>query len=246
MKKFRKIWNDETNGFLAEHKDMKRKEIHEAFLARFPDSDVTFTGLCNQLSRLGLRPHLKHGSTRRRPLYSEQVKKGYIRIKVAEPNVWISKAKWVYMETHPWEDFTERSNYVFLDGDNRNFAPENIERVPLRLMSLYSQEGGVVAGHPELTRLRIALAKMKAAQLTAGDKAGLVVRYGGYRVFRDDVNRRAREYRMNPEVRRKHCERVKAYRERLRKEDPVKFEEMARRQKEYQKEWYRRKKAEKG
>ena len=244
MKGFRKIWNDETNGFLAKCRDLSREDCYRVFMAKFPDSGVTFIALCNQLSRLGLRPHLKYGSTRTRPLYSEQVKKGYVRIKVAQPNVWMMKSKWVYMETHPWEDFSERSNYVFLDGNNRNFDPSNIERVPLRLMSGFSRAGGCARGYPELTRLRISLARLWDACLDAGEKEGMTAKYGHARMFRDDVNRKAAERRKNPELRKKQAERARRYIERIRQEDPARYEDMMRRQRVYKREWARRKREE--
>lgn len=242
MKKFRKIWNDETNGFLTEHKGLNRMEVYEAFMVRFPDSRVTFCALCNQLSRLGLRQCRPHGTRRPRPLWSEQVKKGYVRIKIAEPNVWVSKAKWVYMETHPWEDFSERSNYVFLDGDNRNFSPENIERVPIKFMGLFNIAGGCEKGNPELTKLRILQVKMKLAIYDAGENLGLVVRTGNNtRLFREERNRKARERNSSPERRKIIAERARKYRERIKRENPERYAEIRQRQMVYHKEWYRRK-----
>ena len=144
MMRFRKIWDETTNGFIFAHKELVKdyKTFHTLFMQSFPDSQVTFTAFKNQCSRLGVvQHHNPHVSTKKRPLYAEYCKKGYVRIKIAEPNVWVSKSKWVYMETHPWEDFTERSNYIFLDGNNRNFSPENIERVELKLLHWMQAKG---------------------------------------------------------------------------------------------------------
>ena len=223
MKHFRKVWTAELREWLRAHKGMPRKEAYGLFLAEFPGlSDVTECAFYNERSRVGaVAYHATHGPTLARPLYAEQVKKGYVRIKVAQPNVWMMKSKWVYMETHPWEDFTERSNYVFLDGDARNFDPANIERVPLRIMGMFNLMGGTARGDPGTTRLRILLAKMKMAEFDAGERAGLVVpvsptgRSRG-RVFREERNRRAREYNSTPERKRIVSERARAYRERLR------------------------------
>jgi len=248
MKEFRKIWNDETNGFLVACRDLSREDCYRVFMAKFPDSKVTFCALCNQLSRLHLRPHMKHGSARRSPLYSEQVKKGYVRIKVAEPNVWMQKNKWVYMETHPWEDCSERSNYVFLDGNNRNFSPDNIERVSLKVMGVFNLLGGCEKGQPEITRLRIAQAKLKLAIMDKGEKLGLVVtvdskgRKRAGRLFIDERNRRAREYNARPERKKIIAQRAREYREKLKIENPEKYAEMRLKEKAYCKQWYERKK----
>lgn len=194
MKHFRKVWDKEKHDWIFSHKDMSRNEAYKLFCQAFPGVDVSPCGFFNERSRIGAAPKLKHGSTKQCPLYSEHTKKGYVRIKIAQPNVWISKAKWVYMETHPWEDFGERSNYVFLDGNRRNFAPKNIERVPLRLMCVFCNLGGVEPGRPEITKLRIAQAKLKVAMLDAGEKLGLVIDYGNDRRFRTDRNEYAHKY----------------------------------------------------
>lgn len=136
---------------------------------------------------------------------------------------------------------------MFLDGDNRNFDPNNIERVPLRIMGQFNLAGGCEVGNPEVTKLRILLAKMKMARFDCGEKLGLVVNAGSARCrgFREERNRKAREYNSTPE-RRKDCLRAaKRYRERMKKEQPEKWAEMTARSKAYQKQWYKRKKEEK-
>lgn len=244
MQKFRKIWDAEKNAWLLAHKDMDRKEAYKLFLASFPDvNDVSECAFCNQRTRLGAVQYKRpHGSTTRRPLYSEQIKKGYVRIKIAQPSVWVSKSKWVYMETHPWEDFSERSNYIFLDGNSRNFSPDNIARIPLKIMGIFGNLGGTVPGNPELTRLNIAHAKLISAQLDAGEKAGLTVTVNGCRYFREEVNRKAREYRAQPERRKIINERMKIYWQKLKTENPEEFRRRTEQQKIRQKEWYKRQK----
>ena len=248
MKKFRKIWDAEKNSWLLAHKDMERKAAYKLFLTSFPDiRDVTEVAFYNQRSRIGAVCHKRpHGTTKRRPLYSEQIKKGYVRIKIAQPNVWISKSKWVYMETHPWEDFSERSNYIFLDGNTRNFSPANIERVPLKIMGIFGNMGGVVSGNPDMTRLTILRAKLLSAQLDAGDKAGLTARAGHGRLFIKERNRKMREYNSTPERRKLLCTRQKAYIQKLEAEQPKKFMRRAEKHKAYQKEWYCRRKEGRG
>lgn len=196
MKKFRKIWDDKKRKWLMANKGVPVSLCYEFFLLDFPDaSDVSFAAFKNERSRIGaVMPHTKHYPRTPRPLYSEQVKKGYVRIKIAQPNVWIPKAKWVYMNAHPNEDLSERSNYIFLDGDNRNFSHENIERVPLRLMGVFNRLGGT-GETAVITRARIALAKLKFARLNAGEKLGLVRKFGTSRVFKDEHNEKMKNYR---------------------------------------------------
>lgn len=246
MKHFRKIWDAEKNAFLMSQKGMNRREAFAKFCERYPDAGVTETAFFNQRSRIGASDKVCRSRHNRkpRPLYSEQTKKGYVRIKIAQPSVWVSKAKWVYMETHPWEDFTERSNYIFLDGDNRNFARDNIARVELKYMCIYNRLGGTIPCEPEANRVRIALAKLKYAELNAKEKTGRAVRTKSGRVDIEKRNARQRLYYANlpeekkeamREERRKYFERLKA--------DPVAYAVRKEKCRIYQNEWNARRRA---
>lgn len=226
MKHFWKIWDAEKNAFLMSQKGMSRREAFARFCERYPDAGVSETAFYDQRSRIGASGRTCKSRHNRspRPLYSEQEKKGYVRIKIAQPSVWVSKAKWVYMETHPWEDFTERSNYIFLDGDNRNFAPDNIARVKLKYMIIYNSLGGTIPGEPEANRVRIALAKLRYAEMNVKEKMGRAVRVGRCRVDIDVRYARQRLYYANMTEEKKEANRKKRreYFERL-KADPVAY-----------------------
>ncbi|MCR5218606.1 hypothetical protein [Treponema sp.] len=253
MKHFRKIWNAALNKAVLETKGMKRQEALAYFYFKFPEmkEEVSAVAFYNQRSRLKAADSTKgfaHNRTKR-PLYSEQVKKGYVRIKIAQPNVWISKAKWVYMETHPWEDCTERSNYIFLDGNTRNFHPSNIERVPLRLMALFSSNGGCVPGNPEATRINLLNVKLKNKIFDAGEKLGLVTYAGSgktYRYFKKKKTEYARKRNADPKVKKRNCELQKKYREKMKRENPEKFEAKKAQHREYLKTYYARRRKEAG
>lgn len=246
MKHFRKIWDAEKNAFLMSQKGMNRREAFAKFCERYPDAGVTLTAFYNQRSRIGAsdRTCRSRHNRKPRPLYSEQTKKGYVRIKIAQPSVWISKAKWVYMETHPWEDFTERSNYIFLDGDNRNFARDNIARVELKYMGIYNGLGGTIPGEPEANRVRIALAKLKYAELSAKEKTGRAVKVRSGRVDIKKRNARARRYYASlPEEKREAMrEKRREYFERL-KADPVAYARHKEKRRIYQNERNARRRA---
>ena len=198
MKHFRRIWDEEKTAFVKSTKGMTRQEALQAFRARYPElkDEVTDMAFFDHRTRCkAANPYTGRKYSRAiKPLYSEHVKAGYVQIKIAQPNVWISKAQWVYMCAHPDEDLSERSAYVFLDGDLRNFAPENIERIKLTYMSFFNNLGGVVKGRADLTRINIARAKLKKAQLDALDKCGALVQNGSGRKDREERNRYAREY----------------------------------------------------
>lgn len=242
MKHFRKIWDDEKNAWLKKSKGMSNNEAYALFLKTFPDAaDVTRVAFCNQRSRQGAAgpSYNCHVARTPRPIGAEQVKKGYVRIKIAQPNVWVSKAKWVYMNAHPDEDLSERSNYVFLDGDNRNFAPENIERIPIKLMSAYARYGGAAKGNPQLTRIRIAQAKLEMARFDLGEKIGLVSTYHGMRAFKSDRAAAARRNNERVKADPARAERAKKHRQEYyakKRLDP----EWVEKQRRYGREWARK------
>lgn len=247
MRHFRKVWSQTINEWLKTTKGMKSKDAYSLFLDKFKITDVTYIAFKNQRSRLGASGEPTHNLSRKpKELYAEHIKKGYVRIKIAQPNVWMQKSKWVYMETHPWEDFTERSNYIFLDGNNRNFDPNNIERIPLRIMGIFNGLGGCEKGNPELTRLRVAQAKLKFAMFEAGEKLGLTAsipcKGRKFRRFKAERNRKAREYNSSPERKKIISEQQKKRLEKMKTENPVKYEMLCMKHREYMKEYYHKQK----
>lgn len=252
MKKFRKIWDEEKNDFLRRTEGLPRLDALATFYAAYPEcvGDVSPPAFFNQRCRVGAaekRPNGYKGSRTPRPIGAEQVKKGYVRIKVAQPNVWMSKAKWVYKNAHPGEDLSERSNYIFLDGDNRNFSPDNIERVSLKLMGVFTLLGGTEEGCPEATRVRIAQAKLKLAELDLAEKVGevaFVTNKGRVmRVYKPRRNERIRAYSKkvtaDPKRRRRRNEWAKGYLAKKRL-DP----EWVEKHRKYAREWAKRKREE--
>lgn len=235
-------WKEEHKQFLLDHKDLPRTEVYKLFCEKFPGF-CTFAAMCDKRSRIGAVTYsAKHGTTKAKPLYSEQRKKGYIRIKVAQPNVWWQKQRWVYVETHPEEynDIEETDCYYFLDGNNKNFDPANIVRVKRREQTIFQFLGGVVKDNPELTKQHILQARLKLAQLDVGEKLGLVADGGGGRVFIDERNAKARAYQKkryaeSEEVRKKKKVNKKKYMEKL-KLDPERYEKY----KEHKREWFKK------
>ena len=249
MEHFRKVWTQEINQWLVDHKDMIKRDMFKLFLETFPYcKDVTYTAFKNQCSRVGATYTVNNawrGDRQPRPLYSEQVKKGYVKIKIAQPNVWISKAKWVYMNAHPKEDCSGRYNYVFLDGNNRNFDPNNIVKMSLSEMCHYNRLGGCCRENPEITKLRILLAKQRHALFDAGERLGLTIDYGktkSQRCFKSDYMKKQKEYRSRPEVKEMQRKARKKHWEKLKTENPEKYKMLCEQHKEYMKEYKKRKK----
>ena len=175
-------WKTEWLEFIDTTKGIKQKEAYELFCAKFPDADITSTAFQNQRSRSGASDRKPHGPNRRCALFEEREKYGYIQIKIAHPDVWISKARWVYQNAHPEEVITDKDNFFFLNKNNRDFSPENIIKVNARERTLFIQEGGV-SENPDETKLHLLRARIKLAQLDLGEKIGIVKDCGNGRKF---------------------------------------------------------------
>jgi len=239
------IWTPERNQWLIENtKGLARQEAYDLFCQKFPEVRTTIVALSNQRSRLRCSQYERaHSSTQIRPLYSEHEKKGYLFVKVAMPSTWWSKAKWVYVATHPEEAQSilehETDAYYFADGNNRNFKWDNIIRLHRNEQGIFQCLGGVVPGHPELTRIHVAQARLKLAQLDAAEKCGDVVKHGTSSYIRKDLNAKADQYRKvkyktDPAYRQHLLERQKLYRKNWTPEQRAK-------RNEYNKAWAKRK-----
>ena len=175
-------WKTEWLEFIDTTKGQKREKALQEFRSRFPDADITDTAFYNQRSRSGVSDKKPHGPNRRCALFEEREKSGYIVIKIANPDVWISKARWVYQNAHPEEELKKTDNFFFLNNNKRDFRPENIIKVNARERTLFIAEGGV-SDNPDETRLHLLKARIKLAQLDLGEKIGIVKDNGAGRKF---------------------------------------------------------------
>lgn len=167
-------WRPEWLQFIKDTKGLERTEAYKLFIKNFPDADTTEVAFYNQRSRSGASPKKPHGSNRRKPLYAESRSKKYCMIKIAEPDVWISKARWIYEETHPGELTEPGDEFHFLNSNREDFSPANIIKVKQKERTAFLQTGGADT-NPEITKSRLLQARLKIAELDLGEKIGMVV-----------------------------------------------------------------------
>lgn len=237
-----KRWTQEEINFLIEHKDLERPEVWELFCKTFPNTCKTFPAFVTKRSEIGaVKYHGKGNTQNTKEIGTEQVKKGYVRIKVAQPNVWRFKHHVIYEESTGDKVISKKETVLFLDLNNRNFNPDNLIKISRSLIARVNSGkfGFLKPGDPENNRLIIANAQLEQAIFDRSEKQGLVVKNGNGRVIRTERNRKARERRNNltPEEKKQkthnNWERIKA--------DPERHEKI----RAYRREYHQRRKEEK-
>ena len=159
---------------------------------------------------------------RHKPIGSLQEKKGYVQIKIGEPNQWMQYQRYVWEQNHPGES-AEGMVVIFMDGNSRNFDPSNLERVSRGELTVMARMGHTAAMSREereicLLRARVALAKVK---LVGREKAYALHNKANYERKKNDPAEKAK--------------RAAYAKQRLASimADPVKHEAYLRKQREY-------------
>ncbi len=159
---------------------------------------------------------------RHKPVGSLQVKKGYMQIKIAEPNKWMQYQRYVWEQHHPGES-AKGMVVIFMDGNRRNFDSSNLERVSRGELTVMACKGHTAAMSREereicLLRARVAIAKVN---LAGREKAYALSNKANYERKKNDPAEKAR--------------RAAYAKQRLANimADPVKHEELLYKQREY-------------
>jgi hypothetical protein len=186
-----KKWTDEIMEFvksvcpLREHGFNSRRELTEEINRRF-GREFSIVALCNHCYENGIQLGLcysnsdvPHGEKhwRHRPVGSFQIKKDYVRIKVAEPNHWMQYQRYVWEQNHPGQS-AEGKTVIFMDGNTRNFDPTNLECVERGELSVMAELGCTTNATREereiyLLRARVICARSKLI----GQKEAARMRY---------------------------------------------------------------------
>lgn len=234
-------WSDEITEFvksvcpLREHGINSRRELAEEINKRF-GREFTDKAVCSHCYDNGIQLGLCFSDSsiprgvkhwRHRPVGSFQEKKGYIRIKVAEPNKWMQYQRYVWEQHHPGQS-AEGKTVIFMDGNIRNFDPSNLECVERGELSVMAELGCTAESSREerelyLLRARLVYAKSK---IFGSKEAARRHNKMNYERKKDDpevkakrsayAKKRMAEIMADPVRHQEHLEKQRAYREKNR------------------------------
>lgn len=117
----KKIFNKEHENWIRENAEgIRNEKLTEMFNKRF-NMSVTV----GQIKKFKNSHHISSGlKSCNLPVGSERESKGYIMVKVAEPNVWIEKHRYIYESMHG--NIPTGYKVIFADRNTRNFEPDNL------------------------------------------------------------------------------------------------------------------------
>ena len=220
-----KKWTDEIDNFLRSHCPCKDKKallalVNETFGTNF-SFHALVTNMTNKRIQAGIKPWQsncgKFRGRQPRPIGAESIKKGFVRVKVAQPNVWKQKQVYIWEQANGRE-VTKKECVLFLDGNTRNFAIENLECVPRRIQSVLNNMREPT-DTPEVLRAKAAIARLKVLRIDKAEQIGLC--FPNSRRIRDDIRAKYEEVRQDPVKKEKRKMYAREYQKRRRHEDPV-------------------------
>ena len=87
-----------------------------------------------------------------------------MRIKIGEPNQWMQYQRYVWEQNHPGES-AEGKTVIFMDGNNRNFDPSNLECVTRGELSVMAELGHTKECTVEERKTLLLMARIKMAKV---------------------------------------------------------------------------------
>lgn len=98
--------------------------------------------------------------TNHRELFSERIDiDGYVQVKIAEPNKWQLKQRYIY-EKHYGVKLQKSDVVIFLDGNRQNFEISNLVKMTRAELARYNQDH-FYGDNSDINRCAVGIAKLK-------------------------------------------------------------------------------------
>ena len=163
----RKRYTKENIEFLREKakiKNITEKELTQMYNERFDDNrseaSLKYIRTKNGILLNNNRSRAGAGKNRRgsKPIGTERVRKGYVEVKVEQPNVWDQKHRYIW-EQHHGRKLKPNEVVIFLDKNKRNFDIDNLAAIPRNIIGTLNLNNWT-SENPEYTKLGIETAKL--------------------------------------------------------------------------------------
>lgn len=156
-----------------------------------------------------------------REKFSERIgKDGFIQIKVDDLRTWKAKQVYIWEQAHG-KKVGKMECVIFLDGNKRNFAVNNLEKVTRAELCKLNQIYGVSIGNAELTKTHLLQCRILLKRCELARKIGIANKYGQ---IPSDAQEKSLRYRNRPEVKEHLKKYAKEYYKR--KKNTMKFQKV--------------------
>lgn len=151
------IFNEKHKRFIEENAEGLRNEeltrkLNEKFGSKFA---------VGQVKKFKNAHHISSGlKSCNLPIGSERISKGYILVKVAQPNKWKEKHRVVFESMYG--NIPTNHKIIFLDGDKMNCSIENLRLIKDGEMA-YLNKMGYTGINKEFTETAVNLVKLRSA-----------------------------------------------------------------------------------
>jgi len=148
------IFNEEHKRFIQDNAIGVRNEELTNMLNKEFGTEFTI----GQIKKIKNYHHISSGfKSCNLPVGSERESKGYIVVKVAEPNVWIEKHRYIYKSMYG--NIPTGHKVIFADGNKRNFDLDNLILVT-DSEALIMNTNKLIYENAELTKTGALIAKV--------------------------------------------------------------------------------------
>lgn len=246
-------WTPKIEAWVRSRVPFPKGKTKAAFLAELNEvfgTDFTLhaftTFLCTKNIQTGIKPyqvgqHRGIVNYNLKPVGYERISKGYVKIKIANPNVWKFKHIMLWEKANGESVDGNKETVIFLDGNTRNFDASNLYRLTKR-EQYYRNSRFPKAQNAAENLVYIALTKQRLALIDKAKELKLTTEYGNKNtVIISERRSYYQERKKDPEFLAKQTAYRKTYIQRLRAENPEKYAQILERHRKWYREKYKKK-----
>lgn len=163
MKNKYNTYSKEFDNYVREKaKVMKKEELYNHIIKKY-NLNISKDSFQHYLLRRNIRC-IDYDKTKatKMPKYQigyERIRSNMTEIKIAQPNVWESKQRYLYKKYHNC-DLTSDDYIIFLNQDRNDYSKDNLIKISRKESAMISGVRKLVSKDKELTKLGILIARL--------------------------------------------------------------------------------------